>query len=177
MDQTEPEIYNDPAAVRLRKDENTLVVVGGGVILFGVWSLVKALLYLISDRTEIIEEIPYDEIGKAGVIVVVAAVFLILMADLAVRLYVGMSARAEGRGHKKSPVYLILTGVMVLGSLITLFILIRYGKAAANDVPDLIISTLIELTSMVLECEMIYAGIRVRRARTQEINTGKKTGR
>ena len=177
MNQTDLTIHNDPAAIRLRRDENTLVVVGGGVILFGVWSLVKALLYMISDRTNIIEEISINEIGTAGVIVVIGAVFLILMADLAVRLYVGRAARAEGRGHRKSPLYLVLTGLMVLGSLITLFILFRYGKAAADDIPDMIISSIIELTSVVLECEMIYAGIRVRKARYPESGAGQKAGR
>ena len=36
---------NSCLQVRLRKDRNTLVVVGAGVIAFGVWSVIKAVMY------------------------------------------------------------------------------------------------------------------------------------
>ena len=37
LNETEP--ANQPEKMRLRRDENTLMVVGSGVIVFGVWSL------------------------------------------------------------------------------------------------------------------------------------------
>ena len=168
-------IRNDPEAIELRKKENTLVVIGSGVILFGVWSIVKALLYTVSDRAEFLEEIYDNGLGTAGVVFSIAVVGLVLLADLGLRFYVGRSAIAEGRGHKKSALYLVLAGLMAGASVIMLLMVIFIPGDIAEGILDRIVSVVVEGTSLVMVCEMIWAGICVRRERAREETAGSES--
>ena len=51
---------NNPEQIRLRRDQNTLRIVGTGTIAFGIWSLVKFFGVLLVKRQEILTEI-YEE--------------------------------------------------------------------------------------------------------------------
>ena len=50
-------INNEPKQIEIRKSQNTLIVVGSGIILFGVWSAVKMLSMLFLLRKETVEGI------------------------------------------------------------------------------------------------------------------------
>ena len=47
--------------IKLRKYEHSMVVSGGGVIIFGVWSVVKAILFFIVSPAEQFQSIYSDE--------------------------------------------------------------------------------------------------------------------
>ena len=180
LNETDP--ANQPEKTRLRRDENTLIVVGTGVILFGIWSVVKALLQGNASFSNMLAEVRLEDAGLeelgfgdlSWLVAALAAAFvlIILLLDLSIRIFVGMSARAEGRGKKQGPVYLVLSvlllvfsGIFVCSYLFVLF----HGSDQVMDADAAIV---VELTSFVTLLQMILSAVRVRRARRAEQERG-----
>ena len=152
----------------LRRKQVTLVTLGTGVILFGVWSVVKSLLYfrtnLFSDLDTQIEPklLPYVKL----VTVVIVALFV--LADLGIRLKIGRRARAEGMGRRQKNGYLVLAALIVLvniiGDLLGVYALVKNGVPEQSSL-DYVVSVLVDLSSTVLLAELIITVLRVRKLR------------
>ena len=152
----------------LRRKQVTLVTLGTGVILFGVWSVVKSLLYfrtgLFADLDAQIEPelLPYIKL----VTVVIVALFV--LADLGIRLKIGRRARAEGMGRRQKNGYLILAALIVLvnitGDLLGVYYIVKNGVPEQSG-PDYIVSVLVDLSSTILLAELIITALRVRKLR------------
>ncbi len=152
----------------LRRRQVTLVTLGTGVILFGVWSVVKSMLYfrtnLFKDLDTQVEPelLPYI---KLAIVVIVA---LFVLADLGIRLKIGRRARAEGMGRRQKNGYLILAALIGLVNIIVDVLGVYY--MVKNGVPeqsglDYIVSVLVDLSSTVLLAELIVTALRVRKLR------------
>lgn len=150
--------------VKLRRYRNLLIISGTGVIAFGVWSVVKTILFLTLTPDYLrLDDI--GDIGEAEMSLVKIFVFVILgviMAiELLLRLYIGLSARAEGYGKKKRIVYVVVAAIILvlsLWSIITSFHVSEY-----DSLLDMAVSLLLELTSAAAFFEVIYASYMVRR--------------
>lgn len=152
----------------LRRRQVTLVTLGTGVILFGVWSVVKSILYfrtnLFKDLDTQVEPelLPYI---KLAIVVIVA---LFVLADLGIRLKIGRRARAEGMGRRQKNGYLILAALIVLvnitGDLLGVYALVKYGISEQSGL-EYVVSVLVDLSSTVLLAELIITVLRVRKLR------------
>ena len=152
---------------KLRRSQVTLVTLGTGVILFGVWSVVKSLLYfrtnLFADLDTQVEPelLPY----MLATVVIVA---LFVLADLGIRLKIGRRARAEGMGRRQKNGYLILAALIVLvnitGDLLGVYALVKYGISEQSGL-EYVVSVLVDLSSTVLLAELIITVLRVRKLR------------
>ena len=151
----------------LRRKQVTLVTLGTGVILFGVWSVVKSLLYyrtnLFADLDTQVEPelLPY----MLATVVIVA---LFVLADLGIRLKIGRRARAEGMGRRQKNGYLVLAALIVLvnitGDLLGVYALVKYGISEQSGL-EYVVSVLVDLSSTVLLAELIVTALRVRKLR------------
>ena len=151
----------------LRRKQVTLVTLGTGVILFGVWSVVKSLLYyrtnLFADLDTQVEPelLPY----MLATVVIVA---LFVLADLGIRLKIGRRARAEGMGRRQKNGYLILAALIVLvnitGDLLGVYYIVKNGVPEQSG-PDYVVSVLVDLSSTILLAELIITALRVRKLR------------
>ena len=152
---------------KLRRSQVTLVTLGTGVILFGVWSVVKSLLYfrtnLFADLDTQVEPelLPY----MLATVVIVA---LFVLADLGIRLKIGRRARAEGMGRRQKNGYLILAALIVLvniiGDLLGVYYIVKNGVPEQSGL-DYVVSVLVDLSSTVLLAELIVTVLRVRKLR------------
>ena len=152
----------------LRRKQVTLVTLGTGVILFGVWSVVKSLLYfrtnLFKDLDTQVEPelLPYI---KLATVVIVA---LFVLADLGIRLKIGRRARAEGMGRRQKNGYLILAALIVLvnitGDLLGVYYIVKNGVPEQSGL-DYVVSVLVDLSSTILRAELIITVLRVRKLR------------
>ena len=182
----ETDLAQQAGKMRLRRDENTLTVVGSGVILFGVWTVVKMVLQEINRFPEFMAELGADELGFEGTglaemgldpnllatVVAFTVVLIVFLLDLALRVFVGLSARAEGRGRPQGRLYLILAGLLlVLSGLSFVSYVITYFSHS-EYVVDADAAILVELTSFITLLQMIISAVRVRRARRMEKERG-----
>ena len=163
----------------LRRNQDALINIGSGIIAFGVWSVIKAVLYFFLNRSEmedIVEQAMSDvefspddyEIYRLLVrIIVYFFVGIILLADMGIRLYLGLSARTEGMEGKKGYAYVVVGGLMVL---LSIAIVVFEGKSLIDGTvaesargPSEFVGLLIDFTSIVVMLEMILSAIRVKR--------------
>ncbi|MBE7008857.1 MAG: hypothetical protein E7422_06950 [Ruminococcaceae bacterium] len=156
---------------RLRRDRDTLAIVGLGVMAFGVWSVIRAVVTFVLQIPELREQ--YAETGNANAVIILSgvAILLLLAVDLRLRFYIWRSARAEGlRGERKTG-YLFAAGVLAFVSAATLgFILLAalgtneaVVEAAKTSDGVGVSSFIVELTSLVTLVDMIAASVRVKR--------------
>ena len=152
----------------LRRKQVTLVTLGTGVILFGVWSVVKSLLYFRTNLFNDLDTQIEPELLPYVKLVTVVIVALFVLADLGIRLKIGRRARAEGMGRRQKNGYLILAALIVLvniiGDLLGVYALVKYGVSEQSG-PDYIVSVLVDLSSTILLAELIITALRVRKLR------------
>lgn len=153
---------------KLRKQQSLLVDAGTGVILFGIWGVAKINLYLglspvfLEALHIMAQEIEIDEKTIAAILWILVAVWLVM--EMGVRLYVGLSAIAEGKGKKKGYCYLIVAAAMLGTTLSQGWE--AFGPEAlvkSNIDMSLILSFCMELASVYVILELLIAGIRVKR--------------
>ena len=143
----------------LRKSQNNLVVIGYGVIAFGLWSVIKIVLYTALN-TDI--NMISAEGGTVSVVLFWIMMFILLAFGLSLRLYVGFSAVYEGRGRKKRFGYIILALLLALTS----FALVAANLAAfgSDESPGkTVVTIIVEASSSIMLIEMAIFAVRVKR--------------
>lgn len=166
---------------KLRKYENTLVISGAAVVTFGLWSIVKAVLYFIMVSPEgLVKNIKSDELAQlqfgdlsentVGYLLIAVILFLLVL-DLLLRLYIGRSAVADGRHlRKKRITYVVMAFLVAAGlvsSLVTRFFRTEQDTIWVDSFETASVSTIVDLTSLLALIEMIIAAIMVRRLRKE----------
>lgn len=154
----------------LRKHQDMLIIIGTGVIAFGVWSVIKTVLYYALSRDEmlrILKEQGLEQGYEAGVYVLIA---LALAFILGLRIYIGLSARAEGVGKRRGNGYVVLAAIMTLANFGG-FVLSVAGafelELTLDNIVDLSVTFVVELTSIATMAELVYSALRVRNLRKQ----------
>ena len=177
-------INNSPEHIRLRRDRNTLRIVGAGTIAFGIWSLVKVFTVLFIRRNEIITAV-YENAQENGLDVteinrsllfkmMLIMAMTMLIFDIAARLLVGFSAIYEGNGRNMRFPYVILTCIMMIVNISNIITLLTGTQEDAGILTEvfnndsMLSSVLIELTSFIMLLEMTIASVRIRRFTRQE---------
>ena len=155
----------------LRKQQNQLVDAGIGVILFAVWSIVKMNLYVGLNATAM-EELRQAAVefglNEKGFLTFLIIIFMgILLWQLSIRLYIGLSASAEGKGRKKSWTYLILAAVLVVTDIQTNWQALGVERVLAGEKMSVSLLTCIcmEAVSVYVLMDLLISGIRVKRMR------------
>lgn len=149
--------------IKVRRLQDTLTIAGTAVIGFSVWSLAKIALFLAFVDEETIRQL-IQLFGlkiDSTVLVTYASVLIIALVDMGFRAYVGLSARAEGRGKKKSPFYLVIAAIAAIGnssSLIGIAMTTSFASSALN----MLVTIAIETTAIAALILVIYSSIRLR---------------
>ena len=164
---------NDELQIQLRKNQDTLKIVGMGVMAFGAWSVVKTILSTTFRWSSITEEMAITEVDNR----IMGAVFLLitaafLAAEIAIRLYIGRAAIAEGNGERRRPGYIAVTFVITVLGLTMTIISIAVPGLRKEPGLEVLASLFVELTSAVVALEMCWAAIRVRKLRRQLAEQG-----
>lgn len=150
----------------LRRRRINLITLGAGVIAFGVWSILKTFLYIWVDSYVFeFPDIPPESVRAVKAVAYAFLLFLMLI-DLAVRLYIGLSARSVGMGKKKSRTYIILAGAILVFSIISwILMLVNHtsGRMENQSAMDYYVSLFVEMTSAGILAEMIYTALRIRK--------------
>ena len=164
----------DNMQTELIKHRHTLAVVGLGAIAFGIWSLIKSILYFVLVEP-IFDTISsnYDDLSnstyEAWVLVAItfAIVVMFVLIDMLLRWKVGRKAMAVSRGDKEPGVgFFILSSILLLMDMAELIM----GALSIAGISTL----LVDFTSVVMLIEMLFAAIMIRKL-VKKISEGQNT--
>ena len=161
----------------LRRQQSILSASGTAVALFGVWSVVKTILFAFLGPSNM--NIPKDTANpmeealskmnpadlEIFVLIVLGIALVVMVVDLALRLYVGFSARAEAKGKKKSVVYLVFVVISLILSVLSVISLLQ--TTYVTSPLDSIASIVVEATSAFSLISLFVASVRLRKLRKQ----------
>ena len=162
----------DNMQTELIKHRHTLAVVGMGAIAFGIWSLIKSILYFV-----LVEPIfktissNYDDLSnsKYEAWVLVAITFAIVVMFVLI---------AVSRGDKEPGVgFFILSSILLLMDMAELImgaLSIAGIIPSDEDITDQISTLLVDFTSVVMLIEMLFAAIMIRKL-VRKISEGQNT--
>ena len=154
--------------VKIRRLESNMITIGTGIIAFGFWGFIKFILsYLLLGAQSV--GIADDEFRT----VIAVSVWGFAILTPLVYLWIGLSARAEGRGKRKSILYLLMVGWIIFFSSIVL-LLELYSLTAMKDWFEIIVTLIIDLTRFVFLIELMVYSISLRKLRKQQ-NRGEES--
>jgi hypothetical protein len=147
--------------IKMRRYQNLLVVSGLGVIIFGLWSVLKTILLFFLNEEEL-DDYPNDPFFRVILFALVAAALLI---EFLIRLFVGLSARAEGFGKKKGYAYIVIAVLLALASLESLVLI--FIEADYETIAELVVSVIVEATSLIVTIELMVAAFTVKKLKKE----------
>jgi len=179
-----PGAKNQPDDIKIRKYRDTLVTGGFAIIAFGIWTVIRGVLevgrelanYLntmsfegfTEEEAEQLREMIADKTLFYGALVII----IVLMAvELAIRIYVGYSARAVGlqkkkrNGQERSGIIWLIFGVIlaILGGFSFVYMLVSAKEILAeHSVMYYLVQLLMEGTSLFVTAEMVVKGFLLR---------------
>ena len=148
--------------VKIRRLESNLTTIGTGVIAFGFWGFLKFILsYLFLGA----QSVGID--GDEYITVIAVFVWAVAILIPLVYLWIGMSARAEGRGKRKSALYLFMVGWIIFVSTIAILMEL-YSLSKLKDWFEIIVTLIIDLTRYVFLIELMVYSISLRKLRKEQ---------
>ena len=146
---------------KTRHLQSTLSIAGSAVVAFCVWSFAKIGLFLaFFDENTVRWLLGIDDASFSTTLFVLLGI--IALVDLGLRIYVGLSARAEGHGKKKSSLYLVIAAIAAIANAASL-VVITLGTSFSSSLLGMIVSIIIEVTAIAALVLVIYSSIRLRR--------------
>lgn len=150
---------------KTRRLENNLVTMGTGIIAFGLWAFIKLILTVMFLGSAYFQDTPEEDQFAIAIATWVVAVLTVLMY-----VWLGMSARAEGKGKHKKPIYLVFVGIISLYSMVVILaetITLIFMFNEIEDLLTLFVTIIIDVTRMVFLIELIYFSVSLRKIRKQ----------
>lgn len=150
---------------KTRRLENNLVTLGTGIIAFGLWAFIKLILTVVFLGSAYFEDSPEERR-----LAVMIATWVIAVLTLLMYVWLGLSARAEGNGKKKKPVYLFVVGIISVYGFVMILIEVFIIITKFNEIGDpfsLFITIIIDVTRMIFLIELIYSSVTLRKIRRQ----------
>ena len=169
---TQNKQQKEPREITLRRNQDTLVIVGTGVIIFGIWSLLKTLFALLLNIGDLYEVILKEETpeGRVAIFIVVT---LMLMIDLAFRVSVGLSAIAVARGKKSRFIFVAGALILAFSSATTVTAQIK-GIVTGEEITLIShVTAAVELTSLITLTQLINSAMAIRGIRKELKKQGK----
>ena len=152
-------ISNDPKSVKLRRNRNTLVVAGMGVVAFGIWSIIKTLMEglfgsLVDEMKELLIEMPT---AVKFFILCFTAIFMLI--DVLLRILIGVLAYRNSKREKQSLSILIPAVMVGITSAFSLFVVVHSMLVENKFTVDNYVAFFVELTSFSILLELIIVTI------------------
>ena len=143
---------------KIRRDQHTLVILGNGIIVFGLWSFAKSLLSWFLNPAYYSQQTD-PTISALAINIMVA---IILVVDLLLRLFVGLSARNAGLGKRAHIAYIGAAVFLLLLNVLSTVGVMYQLTVAGERAFDSIIALIISVTSMAILLDLIVASVKVK---------------
>ena len=150
----------------VRRDRDTLYVIGTGILALGAWALVKYVMMYFRYSQQITEVIGKGGEDGAAVSAVLGIIIGLALFELVLHVIVGLSARAEGQGKRKGLLYLVCAVLLAFLTFsyvcLDVFGLLAVGEI--GDKIDIVIEGIIDFTSFAMLAGLIAATVRLRKS-------------
>lgn len=190
-DNTEKDILKSPLSVaeaaadpriRFRKIRSRLGISAFGVMAFAVWSIIRTILQMFFGTTPTLNEVNNGvaaqtieaQVDDSVIVLILVVVLTVLAVEIALRLFIGLSARAESKGKKKSIVYIILAGLFIPFYVTIIIYSFQNSNYLESNVFDNIISIILDITSLISFIELFVSAIMLRRMRKKYVDIEQK---
>lgn len=150
---------------RIRRVKVDLMTIGTGVIAFGAWTFIKCALSVLMIGVKYDETLSDAEITALNIVMWIMMILIFL-----IHFYIGVCARAESRDKRKTAFYLILTGLVSIFELAMLISEIVLLFTTADNTISLIVTLIIDTTSLVFMAELMINAVRLRRWRKRRLH-------
>lgn len=150
---------------KIRRLENNTFTLGTGVIAFSVWALLRYTVSFFLDFSYV------EGLETAFRVAFLIIIVGFALSDVLLHLYIGVSARSEGKGKKKTPVYLVLTVIVIMVYLLAIGYEL-YLLYFTRNYFTILVTMLTDVTSVVIFIELFVYAVQLRRIRRQ--NTPKE---
>ena len=148
---------------QLRKQRDSLMISGTGVIAFGAWSVLRSIVYFATGVREIQSSFPQRFANDMTIATLYVLLFAFLTFDLSLRVYVGLCARSEGRGKSAGIAYLVVACILISSYLYSVPQDIIVFTRGNDSLLNLFASLFIDLTSLLTLILLLYSAVRSRR--------------
>lgn len=145
---------------KIRRTQDNLFVLGTSVVVFGLWNLIKFAIYYFVASNEIKEAS-----GEKYYLITSIVCWVIFFFSFVLRCFIGFSARAEGKGKRKNVVYLVFAGMIALVYFCVIAFEVAYFIVRHDHIFTMIVTLIIDVTSLVFLVELIVNSIRIRKLR------------
>lgn len=151
----------------LRKYEDDLYVSGMGLIVMGLWGVVKATLGIFWGAESTVSFEADSALSKAVLIIIMVIIVAVMSAlILYYHFYIGLNAIRASKGQPYKKGYMAGTCIMLLLNLISLF----YYKDKFTDMKNIdttIASLLVDMTTAYVCLSVIITTYKVRKYRKE----------
>lgn len=148
--------------VKIRRLENNLVTLGAGIIAFGLWSVIKFSLTNLMMGKEFTDTLD-NEYRLAFNLIGIA----FIIGSFLIYLWIGLSARAEGKGKRKKIFYLIAVVIIIIYSILMILYECFLMIISEEGILSFVVAMIVDGTRTVFLIELLYSSITLRRLKKQ----------
>ena len=177
-----PAAKNEPNDVKIRKYRDTLVTGGLAITAFGIWTVIKSLMEAFTILRPLIGNMSFENLTQVQVkqlremdnplfYFLILVIFIFMVADLSVRVYVGLSARAIGLQKKKRNgkerngiVWLVFGVILTAFGVYSLIVSLTSAEELLRtySIMYFVVSLFVDVTSIFVTAELIVTGFKLR---------------
>ena len=146
-----------PEDVRLQKFRSSLISSGGAMILFALWTVLRSIVEIESTLNYVGE--------RESLNTMITLIVALGIADLILKFYVGMCARAEGLSRKKKKRPYLILGIIIacLSAVSLVYMIIEFPVFyRLYGVLGPIITLAVEATAFYVSLDLVLSAKRVR---------------
>lgn len=149
----------------IKKCESNITITGLGVLVFGMWSVLKFIIqtiYGVDVSAQLAElDVESHEDKLFTMLFVIIFLAIIAFAILLFHSYVGIKAIGYGRGVSSKRGFLIPAGVMAVLNVVSVIMYFRPKDGTLNFDDTMIAALLVDITLCYILFDMIFSAIRL----------------
>jgi hypothetical protein len=179
-----PAAKNQTNDIKIRKFKDTMVTGGFAIIAFGIWTVIKCIIEAFTVLQPLLGSLTFETFTEEQAAQIKAMiednslfyslllmVLVYLAVDLALRLYVGLSAHAIGlekkkkNGKERNGILWLIFGVILVAFSVYSLIVTFQSTAdilQMHSIMYYLISLLADVTSIYVTVEVVVSGFRLR---------------
>jgi len=152
----------------IRRHQNTLYVLGIGVIIFGVWTFARAFFSTVMEPIDESVFIDSEVDADVGVLIIYGILFVGYVIDILIRLWVGITAMRAGNGILKKKFRLRGLGLLCFMNIVAIVIeaasiYLSIREHLIDSLTNLGIAVLVDTTTLFVLLQLKYAEIKLRK--------------